>query len=289
MASMNLISRRALLRGASAAGATATTAIILAPSGRADSREATPESLPVVVGPEFAECIDIGGRDLFLHYIGEGSPTVILEDGFGDTSGIWDKVQPEIARTTRVCSYDRAGLGQSDPPPTDVRTFGEVVTDLHALLAAAGVPAPYVLVGNSIGGLFVRLYAGTYSEEIAGLVLVDGVPPGSFELGLIPRASPQDLERYDLMAGEAQAAAVPVPLVPVAVLVRTRDAFSATLQELEQKQADLLHGRLVVAEHSGHKIHQDQPELVIEWIRHVIAAVHDPSTWATPVMATPAA
>ena len=156
-------------------------AVILMRAGtaRADARQATPASSPVVVGPEFAERVDIGGRDLFLHCTGEGSPTVILEAGFGDTSGIWDKVQPEVARTTRVCSYDRAGLGQSDPPPTDVRTFGEVVADLHALLAAAGVPAPYVLVGNSIGGLFIRLYAGTYPEEIAGLVLVDGVPPGS--------------------------------------------------------------------------------------------------------------
>jgi pimeloyl-ACP methyl ester carboxylesterase len=225
MASMNLLSRRALLRAASAAGATATTAMILGPSGRADARQPTPESSPVVAGPKFAGRVDIGGRDLFLHCTGEGSPTVILEAGFGDTSDIWDKVQPGVARTTRVCSYDRAGMGQSDPPPTDVRTFGEVVADLHALLTAAGVPAPYVLVGNSIGGLFVRLYAGTYPEETAGLVLVDGVPPGSYELGLIPKSSPQDPERYDLKAGEAQAAAAPVPLVPVVVLVRTRDAF----------------------------------------------------------------
>lgn len=263
--------------------------MLIAGTARADARQATPESSPVVVGPEFAERIDIGGRDLFLHCTGEGSPTVILEAGFGDTSGIWDKVQPEIARTTRVCSYDRAGLGQSDPPPTEVRAFGEVVADLHALLAAAGVPAPSVLVGHSIGGLFVRLYAGTYPEEIAGLVLVDGVSPGAFELGLIPRSSPQDPERYDLVTGETQAAAAPVPLVPVVVLVRTRDAFSTALQELEQNQADQLHGRLVVAEHSGHLIHQDQPELVIEAIQQVIAAVHDPSRWATPVIATPAA
>jgi pimeloyl-ACP methyl ester carboxylesterase len=269
MASMNLLPRRALLRGAAAAGATATAALILRPSGRADARQAT---------PEFAERVDIGGRDLFLHCTGEGSPTVILEAGFGDTSGIWDKVQPGVAQTTRVCSYDRAGLGQSDPPPTDVRTFGEVVADLHALLTTAGVPGPYVLVGNSIGGPFIRLYAGTYPEEIAGLVLVDGVPPGA----LMPRSSPQDPERYDMPAGEAQAAAALVPPVPVAVLVRTRDAWSAELQELEEKQAAELHGRLVVAEHSGHRIHQDQPELVIEWIRRVIAAVHDPSTWEAP-------
>jgi hypothetical protein len=286
---MNLISRRALLRGASAAGATATAAIILGPSGRADSREATPESLPVVVGPEFADRVDFGGRDLFLHCTGEGSPTVILEAGFGDTSGIWDKVQPEITRTTRVCSSDRAGLGQSDPrQPTCELSERSSQICTRCWRRRACRPRTCSSVTQPEGCLSVSTPAPT-SEEIAGLVLVVGVPPGSFELGLIPGSSPQDPERYDLMAGEAQAAAVPVPLVPVAVLVRTRDAFSATLQELEQKQADQLHGRLVVAEHSGHKIHQDQPELVIEWIRHVIAAVHDPSTWATPVMATPAA
>src|SRR5262245_8132267 len=164
------ISRRLAIRGAATAGAAIATGFL---TNRADAAwpaaaaPATPESSPVVVGPEFADRVDIGGRDLFLHCTGEGSPAVILEAGFGDTSGIWDKVQPEVARTTRVCSYDRAGLGQSDPPPTEVRTFEEVVADLHTLLTTAGVPPPYVLVGNSIGGLFIRLYAGTYPEETA--------------------------------------------------------------------------------------------------------------------------
>jgi pimeloyl-ACP methyl ester carboxylesterase len=81
-------------------------------------------------------------------------------------------VQPRVAEFARVCSYDRAGVGESDPASTP-RTSADVVADLYALLGAAGVPEPYVLVGSSFGSMVIRLFASTYPEEIAGLVLVD--------------------------------------------------------------------------------------------------------------------
>ena len=127
--------------------------------------------------PAPGRLIDVGGYRLHLSCTGTarpGSPTVILEAGLGDTSLVWSKVQPGVASFTRVCSYDRAGLGWSDTSPLP-RTAGRIVTELHTLLARAGVPGPYVLVGHSLGGLIMQLYASTYPQQVAGLVLVDSV------------------------------------------------------------------------------------------------------------------
>jgi len=125
--------------------------------------------------PPPGKLIDVGGYRLHLYCTGTGrpgSPTVILEAGLGSTSLEWSKVQPGVASFTRVCSYDRAGYGWSDTGPLP-RTSGRIVAELHTLLVKAGIPGPYVLVGHSFGGLNVRLYAYTYPQQVAGLVLVD--------------------------------------------------------------------------------------------------------------------
>jgi pimeloyl-ACP methyl ester carboxylesterase len=113
--------------------------------------------------------IDIGGRKLHLYCTGNGSPTVILMPGGNAYSTDWALVQPKIAMITRVCSYDRAGLAWSDPGPTD-ETVEQTISDLHALLAAAGEKQPYVLAGASIGGIFIRAYQRAFPDEVAGLV-----------------------------------------------------------------------------------------------------------------------
>ena len=118
--------------------------------------------------------IEIGNRTLFLTCVGQGSPTVLLEAGLGADHAAWAMLQSAVAEVTRVCSYDRAGTGQSDPAPTP-RTGQTIVADLHTLLDSAGITDSLILVGHSFGGLYVRLYAAEYPAEVAGLVLVDPV------------------------------------------------------------------------------------------------------------------
>src|SRR6266516_4578068 len=127
--------------------------------------------------PAPRKLIDMCGYRLYFSCTGTaclGSPTVILEAGYGNTSLVWSKVQPGVASFTRVCSYDRAGYGWSDIGPLP-RTAGHMVRELHTLLARAGVAGPYVLVGHSYGGLIMQLYTSTYPQQVAGLVLVDSV------------------------------------------------------------------------------------------------------------------
>jgi len=119
---------------------------------------------------------DVGGYKMHMDCTGQGGPSVILESGLGDTYISWRKVQPQIAKFVRVCSYDRAGLGYSDPS-SQPRTSKAIAGELHALLQAANVAPPYVLVGHSMGGLDVRLFASVYRTEVAGMVLVDASHP----------------------------------------------------------------------------------------------------------------
>jgi pimeloyl-ACP methyl ester carboxylesterase len=120
--------------------------------------------------------VDVDGESMHLYCEGVGVPTVILESGLGDSYISWRKVQPEIAKFTRVCSYDRAGLGYSDST-SQPRTSKVIAGQLHTLLHNAGIAPPYVLVGHSMGGYDVRLYSSLYRNEVAGMVLVDASHP----------------------------------------------------------------------------------------------------------------
>lgn len=120
--------------------------------------------------------VDIGGYRLHLYCTGEGSPTVILEAGGGNPWLSWHKVQPQVAQFTRVCAYDRAGLGWSDPSPKP-RTTKVIAEELHTLLHNAGVAGPFVLVGHSLGGMDARMFASQYASEVVGMVLVDSSHP----------------------------------------------------------------------------------------------------------------
>jgi pimeloyl-ACP methyl ester carboxylesterase len=122
--------------------------------------------------PAPGRLIDIGGRKLHIHCTGSGSPTVLLEGGGGAFAMDWALVQPRVAESTRVCSYDRAGLGWSDRAPT-YEVVEHLVSDLHSLLQAAGEQGPYVLVGASIGGAYIRAYQRTYPNEVAALVFTN--------------------------------------------------------------------------------------------------------------------
>ena len=130
--------------------------------------------------PAPGQLVDAGGYKLHINCTGEGNPTVILEAGFGESSSSWLFIQPEVAKTTRVCSYDRAGYGWSDPSPHP-RTASWRVDELHTLLVNANVQGPYVLVGHSLGGMLARVYTHNYSDEVAGLVLVDSMHEEQYE------------------------------------------------------------------------------------------------------------
>jgi pimeloyl-ACP methyl ester carboxylesterase len=123
--------------------------------------------------PPPGQLIDVGGYRLHLNCLGQGSPTVILETGGGGFGSLdFTYIQPELAKITRVCSYDRAGYGWSDLSPNP-RTSEEIVTELHTLLHRAGIEGPYILGGMSLGGYFTRLYATRYPDEVNGMVLID--------------------------------------------------------------------------------------------------------------------
>ena len=122
--------------------------------------------------PPIGRLIDVGGQRLHIHSSGEGSPAVIFESGGASWSLDWSLVQGEVARFTSACSYDRAGFGWSDSGPSP-RTSGQIVTELHTLLAKAEIKKPYILVGASFGGHTARLFAKNYPDEVAGIVLLD--------------------------------------------------------------------------------------------------------------------
>ncbi len=251
--------------------------------------------------------VDVGGYRLALHCLGEGGPTVVLETGLGAPSEDWMPVQQAIARFTRVCRFDRAGRGQSDAAPTP-RTCADMVADLRVLLRNAGIPGPYVLVGNSLGGMNARLYAYRYPEEVAGLVLVDASHQDQFnrmgEAWPVPEADAPDShkgfyqfwvagggrdpnnngEHVDFVASREQLRAIDslgdCPMVVLASGTFLREAptkpeaaprLHEIWQELQRDLANLSSNSVYRAvESSGHFIQRDQPEVVVEAIRHIL-------------------
>ena len=139
--------------------------------------ESVAEASDVRAYPPPGQLVDVGGHRLHIHCLGSGSPTVVIDAGLGDWSAGWESwVQPEVARTTRVCTYDRAGMGYSEAGPLP-RTAERFAQELHALLQQAGIAGPYVLVGHSMGGLPVLVFAHTYAAEVAGMVLIESMVP----------------------------------------------------------------------------------------------------------------
>jgi pimeloyl-ACP methyl ester carboxylesterase len=126
------------------------------------------------------QLIDVGGHRLHLSCAGTGSPTVILESGLGETGAYWRWISTAVAVDTKVCVYDRAGRGWSDPSAVAQDGIA-VATSLHILLERGHVPGPFVLVGHSSGAQYVRIFAGRYPEQVTGMVLLDGQPAEAFE------------------------------------------------------------------------------------------------------------
>lgn len=135
---------------------------------------------PVKAAEPPGRLVNLGTHSLHIHCRGEGRPTVVVDAGLGGTSLEWLDVQNQLADHIRVCLYDRAGLGWSQPGPAP-RTSERITDELHRLLEAAAVPPPYVLVGHSFGGYTAQLFASRYPDQVAGLVLVDSSHPRQVE------------------------------------------------------------------------------------------------------------
>jgi pimeloyl-ACP methyl ester carboxylesterase len=141
--------------------------------------ESLAEAADAKAYPPPGRLVDVGGYSLHINCTGTGTPTVVIDAGLGDWSTVWAWVQPDVAKATRICTYDRAGYGWSDPGPLP-RNAEQFAKELHTLLHEANIPGPYVMVGHSLGGLTVRVFTGMYPSEVAGVVLIDSMSPRQF-------------------------------------------------------------------------------------------------------------
>jgi len=266
---------------------------------------AADEAPPTIVPTgRFSGWFDTGRRRLFLRCVGQGSPTVVFEGGLTTD---WYELQNQVASFTRVCSYDHPNgpWSRSDPAPTP-RTARNFVADLHALLRMAGVRGPYVLAGYSNGGLFTQLYASTHPRQVAGLVLIDAVHPAYHKRTLAmlkPLVPPEiwetlrqdimtpehrlvDPERVDIWTSERQTrmALRRSPLRPMPLVVLTRgqpagpggpfvEQEEELWRQLQRELAQMVPGSRHLITQSGHDIHHEQPELVLDALRDVVHAV----------------
>jgi len=229
--------------------------------------------------------VAVEGRALRMLVGGTGESTVVFENGLGPPLEMWGKVQPHVSQFARTVTYDRAGVGLSQDGPSP-RDGQQIAKELRDALHAADLPPPYVLVGASIGGLYIRVFAGTYPEAVSGMVLVDPTHDADgFERSLHP-----ELAVVRKSAEQARRSRIPlgVPLVLIdAVSQREVPFASSAMRELRAKNRpeidvesraykawlDTIPGaRLIVTYDSGHNVPIEQPQLVVETIREVVRA-----------------
>ena len=228
--------------GQGASGSTSSASTFASAPATASPIAASPSAAPASKDPATNPSIDAkfavgdGARQLALVCWGEGSPTVLLETG-GANIEEWrgSAVVRQLASRTRVCTYDRAGTGASDPPPNERRDADDVVSDLKALLVAADVAGPYVLLGRSFGGMIVTYYAETLPEDVVGVVVLDTPPPSATfteesEPGLV-WDYPGNTERLDVVGGFENRFAKDPPKFDVPVLVITPVPGEASAKE----------------------------------------------------------
>src|SRR5918994_998128 len=180
--------------------------------------------------PPPGEMVDVRGYSLHINCVGQGSPTVVLDSGLGEMSAQWVRVQREVSDTTRVCAYDRAGMGWSEtgPEPRDAK---QISSELHTLLSKAGIEGPYVLVGHSFGGMYMQTYAARYPDEVAGVALVDSpTEPDQFS---------QRSEARDSYEPQKQSFAVVPQLAQLGVSLLARLGVVRLLSKLDPASPEL--------------------------------------------------
>jgi pimeloyl-ACP methyl ester carboxylesterase len=242
--------------------------------------------------------IEGGGHLLRMRIEGEGSPTVVMEIGIAGPLEEWAAVQPEVAKFTRVMSYDRIGSNYQQKSLTGK----QIAVELHQALANAHLPPPYVLVGQSFAGVYNRVFASIYPDEVVGLVLLDPTQEQFIDWMKVHHPKEEFTTQLHRNWPEAVGAAAtldelksngPLPDVPVVVVSCTHnehDSFRTEVLPIWTASHDewvkqLPQGRHVITEKSGHGIQVDQPELVVDLIREVVElARHSASSPTTAAM-----
>jgi pimeloyl-ACP methyl ester carboxylesterase len=230
--------------------------------------------------PPPGQLVDVGGYRLHINCTGTDSPTVVIDAGWGDWSTAWGFVQPEVAKTTRVCTYDRAGIGWSEAGPLP-RDAAQYAKELHTLLQNAGIPGPYVMVGHSMGGLTVRVFVHDYASEIAGVVLIDSMTPQQFTQSPTEVQSPSDSQSqpFSFPAALARFGVVRLLAKPLGLAPFTASdepAYYSRLVRTQNVQSYISEGQGMAAagaEASAVKTFGDLPLFVLT------AKLHDTPGW----------
>ena len=227
--------------------------------------------------------VAIDGRTMRMLVAGSGPSTVVFENGLNGPLENWGKVQPHVSRFARTVTYDRFGVGLSEdaPPPRDGR---HIAAELHEALSLAHVRPPYVLVGHSLGGLYIRVFAGMYPDDVSGLVLVDPTHDADgIEGSVLPELA---VARETAQQARTSSIRDRVPVVLIDAVSQREVPFATrAIREVRAGQrknidaesrgykdwVDSIPGaRLVVTERSSHNVPQEQPDLVIDTIRQLV-------------------
>lgn len=241
--------------------------------------------------------IDIGGYSLFIKSAGEGKPTVVFDSGYGMTYTQWYSVLKLVENQTRTVTYSRAGIGGSDKSPLD-RTCATKAEELHKLLTAANIKGPYILVGHSLGGFDVRLFAAKYPNEVAGIILVDSSQEDLEDRVLknmteeekktylekqkdqaqyftSPDGSNSDIEKSCEQVREARNGLKDIPMTVIVAqegIDDTRDGRKGVWLELQKDMASLsTKSKLIIAKNSSHNIPGDEPDVIANAILEMLA------------------
>lgn len=238
------------------------------------------------------ELVHVDGGRMHLRCVGQGDTTVLLLAGWGGDGDAWGAIEPPVAEHARVCSYARFGTGTSDPPAS-TQTFATQARDLYALLTEAGEPGPYVLLGHSFGGAEAVTFAAAYPDEVVGLMLLDASPtdwpatvcsvPAWPDGCAVMRDPTRDPERLDVFAAFDEVATITslgeLPMTVVTAAHRSDPGPSpAEYERLDAVWADGVErwaalspaSTVVTVEDTGHDIHLDQPQLVVDTLLELI-------------------